>query len=269
MLQGLLGTFVTFVVKSGQFVNVAFQPVDLHRADRADGEDVTGILHPFYHFELFVVIGLPLAEYHAQARVIPVDEFGSLDVHGRSAVTAVAGENNHVEAVSRVERALYGDGIDDAAVKHRRVVHLDDGADERHAAGGLDDVKEAFLVFLLAEIVGPSGPAVGRDHLKSAGMLEVGVVVEGQDFVGNRIVHEFLVQDAALAPYMPEADEVVFLHQVDAGHLGASALMADVGNAVAGAGGNCNAVGEIYVVVEQVVECAAGEDAAHSAAFQH
>ena len=72
-----------------------------------------------------------------------------------------------------------------------------------------------------------------------------------------------------LRPKVFHANEAVLLEHVDVGEFGAAALAAQVGQPVARPRRYTYAIGEGDVVVEEIVEHARGEHAAHAASLEY
>ena len=107
---------------------------------------------------------------------------------------------------------------------------------------------------VFCQIVRLSRDAVRGDHLKFHRIAEAGVIVKGQECVGNGVIDELLVEDAVLRPKIFHSDVAVFRQHVDVGDFGASALSAFERQAVAGAGGNADAVGECDASIHETVQ---------------
>ena len=165
--------------------------------------------------------------------------------------------------------ALQGDGVDNAAVEHRLVVHPHDGADVRQGGGGFGYLYEAAFAAALGKVFGLAREAVSHGHLENHGVGETRGIVEGQQLMGQLVVKKFAVEDAVLRPKVFHADIAVFLKQVDVRLLGPATLPAHVGKPVARPGGNTGTIGESDVVVQEKVEHTRGEHAAHTSTFQH
>ena len=72
-----------------------------------------------------------------------------------------------------------------------------------------------------------------------------------------------------LLPQEAESDVVVLVEHVDVRLFRTASLAADIREPVARPGRHADAISEVDVPVEQVVEHAAGEDAAHPASLQY
>ena len=209
------------------------------------------------------------AEADAQARVILIDE-GRLPAVVRGvAVAPVACQNDDVESVARSDGPLDRYGVDDASVEHRFAVDIRDGAYVGQAARSPCQLDETLRVARLGEVAGSARAAIRRDDLEHLSAPEVRLEIERQQLVRHPVVDGLLVKDAVLLPQVAEADVVEPVEHVDICLLRAATLAADIGQPVARPGRHADAISEVDAPVEQVVEHAAGEDAAHPAALQY
>ena len=259
---------VAFVVEVGEFHGVVFEAAHLDGQLRTDDQNAALVLQAFDEFELAVVVGVHTAEDHAQAGVFAVDEFRDGQVLVGRTVAAVARGHYHVEGMARGDGALDGDAVHDAAVEHRFAVHVHDGADKGQTTRSLGNLDEALAVAALGEVARLARAGTRGDHLEGGRIPEAGIVVEGQDLVGQAVVHELAVEDAALGDEVFQADVLVFLEHVNVALLGPPALLADIRKAIAGPRRNAHGIVEIDMVVEEIVKHTAGEDTAHSPAFK-
>ena len=187
----------------------------------------------------------------------------------RLAIAAVAGEDDDVALVALTDGSLHGNRVNDAAVEHRFAVDLHDFADIGQRARCLHDVERTLRVMAFREIFGLPRLAVGHNHFVDRRTMEKRIEVEREQLVGQAVIEQVGIEDAAFCQQVAQADVVVFLHHVDVRIARASGLSADVRHAVAGACRHRHDVGELHTMLHKSIEHPAREDAAHAAAFEY
>ena len=193
----------------------------------------------------------------------------NLAVVARLAIAAVAGEDDDIAFVALTDGSLHGNRVYDAAVEHWLAVDLHDFAHIGQRAGCLHDVEGTLRVVAFREIFGLPRLAVGHNHFVDRRTMEKRVEIEREQLVGQTVVEQVGIEDAAFCQQVAQADVVVLLHHVDVRITRASGLSADVRHAVAGACRHRHDVGELHAMLHEGIEHPAREDAAHAAAFEY
>ena len=75
-------------------------------------------------------------------------------------------------------------------------------------------------ILFLGEVFSPSRQTVGGDDLIGGRILTIGLVVEGHDLLGEALVEDVGIEDAALGDQALQGDIAIFLQEVDIGVTG-------------------------------------------------
>ena len=206
-----------FFVEALKLGDVFLYAVYLHGALGTDADDTALVFHALHIFELCVVGGKTTAEDYTQTGIFAIDETRNLHVLACVAITAVAGEHQHVGGMPHVDGVLQGYAVNNASIEHGDAVDIDDLADIRQAARCTHDVEGPLAVMALGEIHGLARETVGRDHLEGHGRAEEGVEIERKILIGKLVVKQLTVEDAPLGDKVAQAYIFVTGQIVDIG----------------------------------------------------
>ena len=146
-----------------------------------------------------------------------------------------------------------------------------DGEEQRQGTGGLQKRKAVVIVPGHREIFGLAGVQIGDHRLDLAGIGGEGVVVEGDQLIGNDVVGEVQPPVAAVfgVEQVAQTHVTLVIGVADQNLQIAAGLLGDVADAIGDARRHADDVIEHNVVLQEGVPYARGEDRAEGAAFQH
>ena len=210
-----------------------------------------------------------MAQGHTQTGIVAIEEPGYLEIGLCRTEAAVARHDDHIGRIAHVDGTHHRDAVDDAAVEHRYAVDIGNTRHVRQRRRRLNNGRQPAGIVLLSEIAGAAGETVGGHHLERSGILPIRLVVEGDYLVGETLIEDVGVEDAALGEETLQRDIAVLTEHVDVRIAGATRLAAHIAQSVAGTCRHGDDVWEVEVVLHKGVEHARGEHPAHASALEH
>jgi hypothetical protein len=148
------------------------------------------------------------------------------------------------------------------------MVHISNGTNIRQAGGGTSDTHYAILVLTFREVTGLTGVTVGGDALQSGSIIKISIIIVRIYGLRKTTIQKVLIDDAPLTEKVFQTYVMILVHHLNVRKPCSPSLMAHVGESVAGSCRHGYRIGELHVSVYEVVQYAAGENAAHTSAFQ-
>ena len=250
-----------------QFVGVFFRVADIQGFRGADDEGCF-VCFPFVDLVHLAVVHM-VAVLHSfeDLRGFLHEGLHEGQVCGRLAVAFGLGEDDDVAVIAQLFHIGIGHGVGDAAVQVSMVLDCYRPGDYRHGSGGTEPAHVLFLPFVAAAEDAFAGVHVRGPGVEGHGVVFVGFPVKGVQDVRELPVAEVRAVEVAGGNEGPEAAVTFVLAVLFVVAVGAADL---AGLEVASEdrpGGDARRAVKSDFVFHEDVDDAAGEQAAHGAAF--